>query len=136
MNEGNKWTMNKAKNKKVVIGLALFLVLIIGTLFIFSNPLYRPPETIRSNLLSEIPLGSYRDEAVEFINMHEEWVIHSERFGNVRVHGRTIGDPTYYIRVHMGYYRFIFHTDVTAFWRFDEEGILIDIVVRKTRDVF
>ena len=99
------------------------------------NPLWRSPETIRINLLSNIPLGSHRDEVMEFLDGHDDWTIHSERFGNVHVQGRTIGEPTYYIRVHMGSYRIIFWVDVTAFWRFDEEGLLIDIVVRKTRDV-
>ena len=116
--------------------LILSLVLLFGGMFMFSNPLRQSPESIRTYLLSSLPLGSHRDEVIELVNDRDDWTIVSDRFGNVRIHGRNIGAPTYYIRVHMGYYRFILLTDVTAFWRFDDEGILIDIVVRKTRDAF
>lgn len=37
-------------------------------------------------------------------------------------------------RVYMGEYRSFFYIAVEAFWRFDEDGRLFELIVRKTAD--
>jgi len=88
------------------------------------NPLARMTiEEIREQLLLETPIGTHIEDVSSFVDKNEDWNLIPTMY-------------PYRVWVHLGGYRyFVFWTDVSANWRFDEEFRLVDIVVRKSTDM-
>jgi len=150
--------MDKAqKRKKIVIILSvILLIMIIIALWVGmsvrrsmeENPIsFRSEETIRSSLLDTMPMGTNMEEIASIVRNNNEWTIRfvDEDFGVV-LHpsllipirdipaGRdVIGEQS--IEIHMGTYHFLGRIDISAFLAFDEDGKLIEIFVRRERDV-
>jgi hypothetical protein len=115
----------QTKRKTIVISItSIVTIMAVIIVPIFSNDLRRPPAIIRERLLLEVPLGSTEEVVVEFILRHEDW--HLWRGGYPFERAR---------RVTMGTYMCILRVDVAAFWVFDEDGYLIELVIRKYVDV-
>jgi hypothetical protein len=125
----------KEKLFLIFIGI-MILITVVTNVMVFSNYLIWPTSCIEQRLLSRMPLGSTEDEVLEFIARHENWEVFSRpgvqlpRPGTIRYHATTI-------RAYMGNYRGMLglRTHVDAFWRFDEDGKLFEVVVTKDMDV-
>lgn len=127
--------------KVVVISLSMLLSAIlvcfltwVGINGFSSFQWFRDPQTIRSSLLIEVPIGSSFESVKRFISSTDYEVREiSKEKGHYTSNHESIGDAL--IRVWMGGYQSIFsHTDITAFFVFDEKGELIEIDVRKDID--
>ena len=126
-------------NKIEFVLIAIVTVTVAGLIVtkgidIVTNPLRRSEDTIRESLLSEVPLGSTGEEVLRFIEQHENWRLHDAVTYAHPFAGSTGGELARTRRVHMGRYRSFFYVDVSAFWRFDEDGKLFYLIVIKTAD--
>ena len=108
--------------------VVLIIVVLIVAVIILSDPLRRSNEEIRKNILSDMPLGSHKDDVLEYISKNKRWTI-----GSGASHFGPIEYKTF-ARVHMGEYRTILITDAVAFWLFDENDELIELIVKKWID--
>ena len=122
-------------NKVEFVLIAIVVVTITGLIVtkgidIVTNPLRRSEDTIKESLLSEVPLGSTEDEVLRFIKQHENWRLDSNITYAHPVLSRG-GELARTRRVDMGEYRSFFYIGVLAFWRFDEDGRLFDLIIRK-----
>ena len=111
------------------------IILIIGVIIVsmLSNDLRRPVEHIQDKLLSQMPLGSSEDEVIEFILQHEDWIL-DDRVSYAEPGANLDGGHIARTRkVNMGYYNIylVFRVSVVAYWRFDEDGKLFQLMVRK-----
>lgn len=133
--------------KIILYTLVGLLVIALGVAVISCslNPLRQSEERIRGNILELTPIGMNVDDALEAIGQNEKWGNYrrSDR-GYIIRYGRpilpthnhlydeneVIGVET--IRVLLGTYRFglgwIF---VSAYWAFDENSSLVDVIVWK-----
>ena len=134
--------------KKFVFSL-LFVILAVALLFgiwlltIFIRPQMPSAEEIRDQLLVETPIGTHKDEVRVFIEQHDHWQIIVERFeegSDISEHYRlarsdwsandlSIETVVLDIEVDMEMREGVYMNDhSSAIWRFDEAGILVDIV--------
>lgn len=98
----------------------------LGVIWIFpliTNPVRNRTEVIRDRIIYSIPLGSSRDEVLNYINSREGWTL---------ITAHDIGS----IRVYLGFYRFFFFTDfagtdVSVIFHFDELDLFGDIIVER-----
>lgn len=124
------------KKKWKISGLVL-LPLIVVVAIIFSNPLRRSEESIRSKLLKELPIGTQLSTVHQYI-IEKEWEVGSVNENTGFYDQRTrpasvVGEKS--IRASMGDYQDIpFKANVTVFWGFDKDSRLIDVWVWKTWD--
>lgn len=115
-----------------------------------TNPLIRSSDAIRQWLLRKTPLGSSREEVLEIIAV-EGWRLLEDQhrtgvwYGFAEEHARlgpvqrnARGDLSVgvdRVRATIGEYPSpIFTTSVEVYWAFDENGNLINVLVRKTTD--
>jgi hypothetical protein len=99
--------------------------------------LRRSEVTLRKRLLQEVPLGSPMIKVEQQIAAHKwklEHVSMDSGFHDQRTRPSTVtGQKS--IEAWLGDYRgFPFMVDVSVFWAFDANGLLIDIWVWKTWD--
>ena len=123
--------------------LAIALIPVIFVLYnmwfyVWPNPLSKPSEQIRTELLEITPIGASMGEAQVAIRDNSDgwWIVNvNRRFGvDMSRHGGQVGETTgeSSIRVNLGGYGFfIFWATVEAEWAFNENGELIDIFVVK-----
>jgi hypothetical protein len=137
-----------AKKRKLIFILIAVSLPVLFAAIIISNPLRRSEERIRADLLSQMPIGGSMDEVIAVIEKNDRWSInHISKTGGVFMLNGRPGEPSHFldpddernigkqrIRVHLGYYRTIFITDVLAFFAFDADGYLIEIAIRKDTD--
>lgn len=128
----------------ICVLIALLLIALVVFIEIVSNPLRRPPERIREDLLKVTPIGMDMEEVIQVIESNKKWELGNivyqngygmDKWGTPGGSGDTIiGEK--YIWAIIDEYRnyFIIIVDVSAFWGFDEESKLIDIAVRKDGD--
>lgn len=120
--------------------ILIVCVLIISALIVMLlNPLRRSESDIRDMVLESIPIGTEMEDAIEIITNNSKWeVMHidyehgynvSISYGNEEI---VVGVKNMWI--HLGFYRNIFRTDVTAYLGFDSNSKLIDVAVRKDTD--
>lgn len=123
--------------KLAVTVIALGVLGLIG--FQFSG-LRRADSSIRSGILSATPLGSDPDAVLAVIRA-KEWSTHGyvqQGFHRqaAGVRSELIGKSS--IRASLGDYHgppyFVFSTNVTAFWGFDENRRLIEVWIWRTTD--
>ena len=125
--------------------IALSAITLITIIIVFSNPLRRSQEHIRSDVLKLTPMGTSIDDVINAIESKENWKIDGISYENgYRRPGKSdpadaalgretiVGEKS--IRVFIGEYRNIFITSVTVFWGFDEKSKLIEIYVWKDKD--
>jgi|GEM_PF-981483 len=126
---------NVKRKKRVTYLLIVLLVIATAyTIFIFSNPLRRSEEAIRNNVLRQTPIGSTIEDVIQVIDNNESWSWwgrHIADIGypadatlNTRIGSQSIG-------VNLGKYSGGFDVYVVAFWGFDDDGILLDVRIRK-----
>ena len=132
----------------------------VTTIWIKANPLRRSNEAIREKLISEMPLGSSEVDVLSYIAQHDEWYMmrrggydSTDLYNDAKTHGDfrdyvRYGEPgrfhdpdstVRYYYVIVGNYRtppFFFVTSVSTFWRFDDNGRLFDVVIRKDTDAW
>ena len=115
------------------INAVILLVLFIAFL---THQIYWMPRVVEARLLCQMPLGSSREEVMEFVQerwivQHENWIIED---ATRRHMGITNENATNGIGVFMGTHRsitmFILRTDTGVFWFFDDDGYLVEIVAR------
>ena len=95
-------------------------------------------------MLTIIPIGTPIDEAMESIKTHPKWTLewiskeHGYCIDNSGIPSENGSESvgTMSIRVHLGYYKNFFRTDVTAYLGFDRNAKLIDVAIRKDTDSF
>ena len=124
-----------SKFAKIVLLLVTIAPIVIGV-SAMTNPLRKSEESIRQQLLQEMPMGSDREE-VRVIIENNEWEVGFDRdigykdFGGFGVNG------TKSINAIIGQYYEIpipLTTFVEVFWGFDEDDKLVDIALRKMTD--
>jgi len=147
--------------KKILI-IASIIILLIAIAIIPTwkpfSPLRKSEEQIKEDLLKITPIGMNLDDVISVIEKKTRWKIHnngslkslSEAPINYNIlsdfgYSITVNTPkgqknftktigTKSIRVTIGHYLNPFETSVLVFWGFDEEGILIDLDIRKDMD--
>lgn len=139
--------------KKIMIYvlLALLVISVMMVTMGLSNPLKKPQEEIRENMLELTPIGTNMEDVLKVIESNDKWEtmyvndkngVSQGEFGKV---GEDIGKKS--IRVMIGKYNFdpqfdkdeilgsILYTFidryVSVYWAFDEDSNLIDVSVRK-----
>ena len=139
-----------AKIKKIlvtVLMLTLIPLFIAGILFV-TNPITRPLSSVRRYMLRQIPIGASMEDVIRIVDSNENWTTRHirEQFGVVLLYGTSlpssftpregsvvIGDQS--MRVHLGTYHIIIRIDVSAYFAFDNDGKLIDILIRRELDL-
>ena len=127
------------KKIKLFVLIVTFIMIVILLLVFTLQPIRLPEPIIRHTILQETPLGSNKEEVLYFISENEDWLLIQNRGGPIihRAHPITREDFAMTIGVRKGFYTgFLFmRTDVSIYWRFDDDGYLYDVVVRKELDV-
>ena len=123
--------------------IAIFIVAVILILFDFTSPLSRSNERIRADMLQLTPIGTSMDDVIRVIESNEDWTIYqiyNRGYSYSLIRGNpsrgrectVIGEKSF--EVHLGgYYGFLW-TDVTVFYGFDDNSMLIDVAVLKEKD--
>ena len=116
----------------VILGIVLCALVLVWRV-----PLWHDKAWIRAWLLDQTPIGCSSSN-VRAIIAERGWRIMEDREGvgvPLGNHGQAVGVARIYC--HLGSYRSpVFETAVSASWAFDENGRLLDIVVRKDTDAF
>ena len=143
--------------KKVMIYalLTLLVIIVIIVLVSLSNPLRKPQEEIRENILALTPIGMSMEDVLKVTEQNKEWetlYVNYERGVSSAELGYTVpvrGEKS--IRVMIGKYHFdpyfdkdilnaivctFFKRTVEVFWAFDEDSKLIEIYVTKSTSSF
>ena len=117
-------------SKKRIILLAVAVIAALLCVVWYSSPLRRPDAGVRAWVLKKTPLGSSLSD-VESVVTKRGWFA-SRRAGGYD--GRWSFSGTY-IRGELGDYQGLpLHTSVTAFWEFDANNQLTNVLIWKTRD--
>ena len=130
--------------KKIIIyTLLALLVIILGVVIInhLSNPLRKPVEQIREDILKLTPIGTNMEDALELIENKEKWEIVWINNENI---GMSLGKKIEHtdlsmdfiigekaVKATIGEYRNFFKGVVNVYWGFDENSKLIDVGIRK-----
>ena len=141
--------MKKRKKVMVVILFLFVIILLVAIIPMLTNPMRRPRNIIRHQVLRITPIGMNIDDVIEVIERRDDWgePIVSYEFGFAPLSpGRRrplpaeLGLPDLprvgkmSISSYMGNYRnwfMLLVVDVTIFWAFDEDGKLIDVHIWK-----
>jgi len=139
---------------KIILAILVVIAIIATTIWIKANPLRRSNEAIREKLISEMPLGSSESEVLEHIAQHEKWILVPRLYYGESADPRNPEEAVFYgsppnnldpndiakyYWVIVGNYRtppFFFVTSVSTYWRFDDNGRLFDVVIRKDTDAW
>ena len=142
--------MKKLTKKEILRNICITILTIIFLVVIsmIINPIRRTNSGIHRYLLRIIPIGTSMEDVIRVAEENDMWTIRyiRENFGVV-LHSTSstptgglpnprfpiVGDQ--HIRVHLGTYNIIIRVDVEAFFAFNENGELIEIFVRKFRDL-
>ena len=138
--------MKSLRKYKSLIFFIFITFSIIGVMFMV-NPLLRTTNSIQRNLLRITPLGTSIDDVVIIIvnnanwglfSVHEDWGVlllgyRLPTFGSPRDGSTVIGSKS--VIVNLGNHSFFLSFNVRAFFAFDEDGKLIDILVRRDADL-
>lgn len=142
------------KHKKIIfrfakIGIVITLLVVTALTL---NPLMRPSANIRRYLLQITPINTSIEDVICIANSNPNWSIITVReehgftlqprtFSPMRIHPAAmtrefpiVGERS--VIVHLGTYHAPMRVDVTAFYAFDENGKLIEILVLKEVDMF
>ena len=139
------------RKKNIVCGsIVLFAVLMGVVAMMMSNPLRKPPEKIREDLLKLTPIGTSMEEVIGAIRGHKKWRIEyvSDTHGySVSAYDGRPSEPApdekwigkKSINAYLGSYcggikDYFFEIGVSVYFGFDEDSKLIDIAVRKDAD--
>jgi len=134
------------KRKVIVIILALIaLIVLIPYILMIPDPIRRPLGMARNYVLRLTPIGMDMEEVIEVLEGHRNWHINSPNLergfsdpfhasGNmVGVKSITAGIGSYWpAPIPVPLYGWLFRTEATIFWGFDENGKLIDVFVRQS----
>jgi hypothetical protein len=105
------------------------------------NPLNRSEDTIKEKLLTQIPLGTDMNEAIDFAKKKKGWsdikINDTNGYPSSMGIGLSVGEK--HFSVYAGDYRsilnlYLFAVDVRIYFGFNENSELIDIRVRKMID--
>ena len=143
------------KRNKILIRFLMILgiITLMVVIALIRNPLLRTEEGIRNYLLRITPIGTSMEEVIGVIDNHEKWSIRfisedsgvslhptvipesSSRglYNNPLFPNNIIGERS--LRVYLGNYSLITRVYVDAFYAFDEDGKLIEILVWKVWDL-
>lgn len=102
--------------------------------FVVMDPLRKPVEEIRGQLLREKPLGTSSVEIERWLIVDKKLAPKRANTGYFTNRGVTVGFSS--ISAGLGEYKTfsLLAASVEAFWGFDEHGFLIDVWVRKSVD--
>ena len=114
------------------------VALLAATIVVVSNPLRRPADVIKRDIIRLTPIGSSMEDVVKVIESKEKWeaprISHKYGYSIPYTTDPDVGEKS--IRVFIGEYRNIFVTSVTVYWGFDGDEKLIDVYIWKDKDVF
>ena len=133
---------NVLKKKYYFLIFLLCIVLVITIITLAVNPLRKSEKAIREQVLAVVPITTSMDLVIESINNHTNWEIvwisneHGYMLDDSGKPGERLGKSVgvMSMRVHLGTYRTLFLTDVTAYLAFDNDSKLIDVAIRKDQD--
>ena len=129
------------KQKKIMLAILFLLSVMILSIVIpmFTTPMRRPSNMVKSYILRITPLGASIEDVIQVIESRNDWDV---RYINLN-EGFQLGPPNITvigemsIRVHLGTYRAwhkwfpLMEWAVDVFWGFDEDGRLIEVHIRK-----
>ena len=136
----------KAKRKIIMIIFALIaLIVLIPYILMIPNPMRRPLRMATNYVLRLTPIGMDMEAVIDILEGHRNWHINSPNFergfshplhasGNmVGVKSITAFGGSYWpAPMPVPLYGWLFRTEVSIFWGFDEDGRLIDVWVRQS----
>ncbi len=114
------------------IGSVFILIIAIYVLLDFNLRL--PSSMIRLRYLISTPIGTNISDVKKYLETNNYENIYVINFGYSRTPSFE-NQGSYYIKLNIGDYRWIFVTDVLVIWIFDGNKELIEIIVRKITDV-
>ena len=137
---------------KACIGITIFILFysLWVVVLLYTDPLMRSESSIRRYLLRSTPIGTSMSDVIFDAILHPEWSVQliDRSYGVVlfpsssvptRMPGRWASPENIVgymsVEAHLGTRRMIVRFDVTAFYAFDSDGKLIEILVRKEFDV-
>ncbi len=113
------------------IGSVFILIIAIYVLLDFNLRL--PSSMIRLRYLISTPIGTNISDVKKYLETNNYENIYVSNFGYSRAPSFE-DQGSYYIKLNIGDYRWIFVTDVLVIWIFDGNKELIEIIVRKEID--
>ena len=133
----------KKSKKRIVIAIAFILIITIPIIAIAMNPIMRPASWTRATLLGLMPIGTsmYEVARIAYVSNWMEIIHIRPEQGVIVIQGwpsagfdpyseNIVGEQS--IRIHLGNYFVLFiGVAVEAFLAFDDDGYLIDIIMRK-----
>ena len=126
--------------KKIMIFVLISICLIIITIVIMmlSNPLFlRSERQIRSNILKLTPIGMSINEVVEVVRTETEWeVLRQAGWEPLSLLSEDATHSHIYERAKAGSMRLSLgrsfgYNFVSAVWKFDDNGQLIEVTVKR-----
>ena len=141
--------MHLKKKLWIFVTIILVIIISIGTIELLSNPLRRPEEYIRGDVLKVIPVGTSMEDVILTVENCEKWEIFGKIYEHIGVTTGSRGPSTGYpladeevvgeksMRIYVGQYLayFFIETDVSFYIAFDKNSELIDIFVEKSMNV-
>ncbi|MDR2727732.1 MAG: hypothetical protein LBB56_01270 [Chitinispirillales bacterium] len=123
--------MSKKKFVFLIISAIIFMFIIAGFIIPHPNSLRRTNESIRESILEVTPIGMTKEGVLEIISSRHENGGFIANCQDINITGNGS------IKAIIGNYGTIFsETTVVAYWRFNENGILIDIEIEKYTDAW
>ena len=126
--------MNKKKYIIIVIiAIMVIAIMIMAFIRMFPYPLRESNDYIRERILELTPIGSSIDEVLAAIEANSSWrIAYRDNYSGYVDFRREPGDRRIgemYISADLGRSSLLW--DVRANWGFDENGILIDVYIKK-----
>jgi len=127
----------------IVLSVTILSIVLVSLL----NPLRKPNEQLKAEMLKLTPIGTSMVDVLAVIENHDKWNIRhildggytyiagepiGPHQGGDRLHGIKVGVKS--MEVDIGSYNFlvfILKESVSIFYGFDEEAKLVDIAVRR-----
>jgi hypothetical protein len=131
------------KKYMIFILISIILIILMAVMIVLSNPHRKSEERIRKAMLELTPIGTSMENVIKLIESHKKWKIKKTSYEHgygidkwgTPGENRNIYIGVKSIKVYLGCYGIIINTSVTVYWGFDEDGNLIDIAVRKDKNV-
>jgi len=132
------------RREKQYFLIAISAIILAVIIMVWSNPLRRPTEQIRENMLRLTPIGTSIEDVINLIERNDKWEISrlnhergysiSHEIPNRGSGGTIVGEKSIELYLGYYYYQILFQTGVTVFYGFDKDSKLVDIAVLKERD--
>jgi len=122
------------KGMKYILVGAVFALIALVTVTVLLNPLRGSEERIENGILEATPIGMNIENVVSVIDLNSSWEL---RWTDGEPRGGQYIAGERFVEAFLGEYFSLRtgHTPAVAFWGFDADGNLIDLLVIKEPDI-